>query len=81
MLVAAEVNLVRSSVLSGAANMITEVVPHVALDLLSYSCYDSQQTPQFLSALQYIAAHHNRTTASPPVAVYIGEFGLPQRQV
>lgn len=79
--VASEVNLVKSSVDAGARNVITEVVPHVALDLVSYSSYDSMQTAEFANALQFIAQHHNRTDASPPVAVYVGEFGLPQMQV
>lgn len=78
-LAASEVNLVRTSMQSGFPNIIRSVIPFVALDLVSYSSYDTMCGSDFLPALQYIAAHHNRTNASPPVAVYVGEFGEPQR--
>ena len=35
-------------------------------------------TRAFGEALDYIADHHNRTAASPPVAVAIGEFGVAE---
>ena len=80
-LAAAEVNLVRSSYEHGWANMVTAVVPRVSLDLISYSSYDAMQLPEFGDVLAYIARMHNRTSASPLVAVYIGEYGLPQQSV
>ena len=74
---ASEVNLVLSSMESGFPNNILEVVPKVALDALSYSSYDTQWlNPQFADALDFIASHHNRTTASPPAAVWVAEYGL-----
>jgi hypothetical protein len=39
---AAEVNLVKSSMdRPGFGNVVDLVLPHVALDLVSYSCYDT----------------------------------------
>eukprot|EP01052_Picozoa_sp_SAG31_P001557 SAG31_NODE_52_length_30366_cov_34.368586_18_plen_327_part_00 len=42
---AAEVNLVANTMATGAVNMINRVIPHVALDLVSYSAYDTQTDP------------------------------------
>lgn len=76
-LVASEVNLVLTSLQSGFPNIIETVIPYVSLDLISYSSYDTMCAGYFLPALNFIASHHNRTSHSPPVGVYIGEFGLP----
>ena len=78
---ASEVNLVLASMESGFPNNILEVIPRVALDAVSYSSYDTQWlNPQFADALDFIAAHHNRTSASPPSAVWVAEYGLPLEQ-
>lgn len=74
---ASEVNLILTSMETGFPNNILEVIPKVALDAVSYSSYDTQWlNPQFGDALDFIAAHHNRTSASPPSAVYVAEYGL-----
>ena len=74
---ASEVNLVLTSMERGFPNNILEVIPRVALDAVSYSSYDTQWlNPQFGEALDFIAAHHNRTSASPPSAVWVAEYGL-----
>lgn len=75
---ASEVNLVLSSMEKAFPNNILEVIPKVALDAVSYSSYDTQWLqPQLGDALDFIAAHHNRTSASPPSAVWVAEYGLP----
>ena len=78
-LCASEVNLVHTSMTKGFPNIVDSVIPYVALDLISYSSYDTMCTANFLPALRYIEAHHNRTEASPPTAVYVGEFGEKAR--
>ena len=71
---ATEVNLVLTSMRSGFPNNILQVVPHVALDLISYSSYDTQfLNPGFGEALDFIASHHNRTSASLTPGVYVAE--------
>eukprot|EP01051_Picozoa_sp_SAG22_P010889 SAG22_NODE_1008_length_6054_cov_11.023678_11_plen_238_part_00 len=58
---------------------------HVALDMISYSSYDTQTDPVKLAkALAFIAAHHNKTTAAPAgpgAAVFVAEYGLAQNEV
>jgi hypothetical protein len=54
------------------------VLPHVALDYVSYSSYDSMRTPALADALDLIASQHNRTAASPERALVVTEFGLPE---
>ena len=82
---AAEVNLVDTSRLNDVPNMINRVVPYVALDMVSYSSYDSQEgTHAFRANLAYIVAQHsNRTSAAPmgSAALFIAEFGLAQNHV
>lgn len=79
---ATEVNLVWTSMQAGFPNNVLQVLPHVALDAVSYSSYDSMHfNPGFGAALDFIAAHHNRTTASPPApAVWIAEYGVAQNE-
>ena len=74
---AAEVNLVRAA-MAGAPNNILRVVPRVALDMVSYSSYDTMNTRELGAALDFIADHHNRTASAPSPAVAIGEFGTPE---
>ena len=56
---------------------VLQVVPHVALDTVSYSSYDAQSTPYLGQALDFIFAQMNRTAASPSQPVFITEWGLP----
>jgi len=79
---ASEVNLVRSSMQTGFPNVVNEVLPHVALDMVSYSSYDTQGKGGqygYRAALEFIAQHANRTQDSPAEYVYIGEYGTKQR--
>lgn len=82
MLFAAEVNLIKDSMTTGAPNMINRVIPNVDLDMLSYSSYDTQDSPEdFPAALQFMAQQHRRTEHSPPGnrAIFVAEFGKPQQ--
>ena len=75
----AEVNLVGSCLTNmTCGNIVRAVLPHVALDYVSYSSYDTMRTPQLADALDLIRAQHNRTAASPERALFITEFGLPE---
>ena len=74
---ASEVNLVRTSIDVGFPNVVNTVLPGVAVDAVSYSAYDTEADAAYFGrALDFIAAHHLRTPASPVVAVYVG--GAPQ---
>lgn len=78
---ASEVNLVRSSMKTGFPNVVNTVLPHVALDMVSYSSYDTQGKGGplgYRAALTFIAEHTNRTAESPREFVYIGEYGTKQ---
>jgi len=76
-----EVNLVWDSMQSAFPNNILEVVPKVALDFVSYSSYDTMwRSPGFGDALDFIAAHHVPTAASPSPAVIVAEYGVAQMQ-
>ena len=86
---AAEVNLVRDSAQEYAKkgrvvvrqDMVTTVLPRVALDMISYSAYDSTLIPEastgaFFEAVRFIQRMHRRTAEAPEKAVYVGEFGV-----
>ena len=75
---AAEVNLVHAAMAQGFPNNVLKVLPHVALDMVSYSSYDTMATRELGAALDFIADHHNRTAAAPSPGVVIGEFGVPE---
>ena len=78
---ASEVNLVLDAMTSGFPDNILRVIPQVALDMVSYSSYDSMAlSPGFAQALDFIAAHHLRTEASPEPAVYVAEFGVAENE-
>ena len=53
------------------------MIPYVQLDMVSYSSYDSQESPDnFPKCLDFIAHNHNRTSASPPghAAYFVAEM-------
>lgn len=63
--------------------VIYDVIPFLRIDLVSYSCYDTQQRPEsFEKAINIILHHMNRYEVPKcvqdrfPVPLYIGEFGL-----
>jgi hypothetical protein len=73
----AEVNLVQDSRMTGAPNMVNRVLPFVSTDMVSYSSYDSMESPVDLKAcLEFIAKNHNRTVASPKgnEAIFVAEY-------
>lgn len=74
-----EVNLVLDSIHNVSfGNIIRSVIPHVALDTVSYSCYEAQANATALGeALDFIFASMNRSAASPALPVFITEFGSP----
>lgn len=70
--------------------VIHDVIPHVRIDLVSYSCYDTQQNSlQFEKAIQFILSsiHRERNYCKGvpkclnrfPVPLYIGEFGVSHK--
>ena len=71
-----EVNLVGMSINTTFPNLIRSVVPFVALDTVSYSSYDTMSTPVLGSALDFIMAQMNRSSASPERPVFITEWGM-----
>ncbi len=85
---AAEVNLVKAASEEFARkghskrqDMVTAVLPRVALDMVSYSSYDSTLVPEashgaFFEAVRFIQRMHRRTAEAPEKAVYVGEFGV-----
>ena len=76
-----EVNLVWDSIQTAFPNNILQVVPKVALDFVSYSSYDTMwRSPGFGAALDFIAAHHVPTAASPSPAVFVAEYGVALQQ-
>jgi len=78
---AAEVNLVRIAMEENRPTVTTCVLPHVGVDLVSYSAWDTQHdTRLFRQALDFIAAH---AIDRPPFGnknVYVGEFGAPENE-
>jgi hypothetical protein len=79
---ASEVNLVGTSITRGMRNNVLGVLPYVALDVVSYSSYDTMWNnggaTGFGAALDFITAHHNRTAASPSPALFVAEYGVAQ---
>jgi len=77
-----EVNLVRTSMEKGMRNNVLGVLPYVALDVVSYSSYDTMWNNGgalgFGAALDFITAHHNRTAVSPSPALFVAEYGVAQ---
>lgn len=62
-------------------DMVTAVLPRVALDMVSYSAYDTgtiegSHLGLFSRALRFIKKQHRRTEGSPSNPVYVGEFGV-----
>lgn len=78
---ACEVNLVSQAMERGALSVTVDVLPKVAVDLVSYSAWDTKESPRrFGEALAFIARHKRLTGAFGQEAVYVGEFGLPESE-
>lgn len=78
---ACEVNLVRQAQLQGAPSVTTDVLPHIPMDLASYSAWDTKDSPaHFAEALAFIAKHKRPTNPFSGHGVYVGEFGMPEAE-
>jgi len=81
---AGEVVNVVASMEKGQKNMVTEVLPQVRFDLISYSAYDAsiyggiQDPANLKKALEYIKAHTLPGEHFGEKNIFIGEFGLPE---
>lgn len=84
---AAEVNLVKRCLptFGGRPGVATEILPHVPLDLVSYSAYDSQLNPgEFRSTLQLLADRLaakdgvDQRFGGRPGRIFVGEYGFPE---
>lgn len=79
---AAEVNRVVDSMKQGRPNLVNWVLPHVKMDLISYSAWDAAtahyEDPNVLrDALNFIAANAPDSTDFGDKNVYLGEYGMP----
>jgi hypothetical protein len=78
---ACEVNLVRQSLARGEPGVTPDVLPQVEVDLVSYSAWDTKDSPAaFAEALHFIARHQRATEPFGARGVYVGEFGLPESE-
>ena len=78
---ACEVNLVQQAMERGEPGVTTDVLPHVPVDLASYSAWDTKNSPErFGKALDFIAKHKRPTEPFGAPGVYVGEFGLPESE-
>jgi hypothetical protein len=78
---ACEVNLVLQAMEGNAPSVTTDVLPHLRIDLVSYSAWDTKSSPsKFSEALQFIAKHKQPTKPFGAKGVYVGEFGLPESE-
>jgi hypothetical protein len=78
---ACEVNLVRQAQVGKAASVTTAVLPHITVDLASYSAWDTKHSPtEFAEALAFIAKHKHPTEPFGERGVYVGEFGMPESE-
>jgi hypothetical protein len=78
---ACEVNLVRQAQEAGAPSVTTDVLPHVNVDLASYSAWDTKDSSEhFAKALAFIAKHKMPNEPFGEHSVYVGEFGMPESE-
>lgn len=81
---AAEVVNVVKSMKEGQANMVNAVIPHVKLDLIAYSAWDStviggiHPDDEITQALDYIANNAQKSDYFGDKNVFISEFCLPE---
>jgi hypothetical protein len=76
---AAEVNLVKIAINEDRPTVTTKVLPRTRLDLVSYSAWDGQESPESLrAALDFIARHMPDREPWGNRNVYLGEFGSPE---
>jgi hypothetical protein len=76
---ACEVNLVARAMERPTLSVITHILPHVDVDLVSYSAWDTKDDlPGFEKALEFIAARR-RPPSTGRHGVFVGEFGYPEK--
>lgn len=77
---AAEVNRVLDA-LKGLPTLITHVLPHVAVDWVSWSSYDGMgSAANFWHGLDLIRHYAKPASGLKEPRVYIGEIGLPEQE-
>lgn len=65
----------------GAPSVTTDVIPHLKLDLVSYSAWDTKDDPaEFARSLAFIAKHKQEKKPFGKKGVYVGEFGLAESE-
>lgn len=75
---AAEVNRVWDGT-KGQGTVITHVLPHVAVDLVSWSCYDGADSAVGLwQGIEIIRQHMRPSPVFGQDAIYVGEIGKPE---
>lgn len=73
----AEVNHVKVA-MQGRPAVVNRVLPRAPVDLVSYSCYDTQEDPDLLkAALSYIETQLPAKPGLEGRRVFIGEYGFP----
>ena len=78
---ALEVNLVKQAMTRSAPSVTTDVLPYVSVDLVSYSAWDTKDSPEaFKQSLAFISHHKRPTSPFDTNGVYVGEFGLPESE-
>lgn len=78
---ACEVNLVAQAMERGEPSVTADVLPHLTVDLVSYSAWDTKDSPaRFGEALAFIARHKKPTAPFGEHGLYVGEFGLPESE-
>jgi hypothetical protein len=72
-----EVNHVKLA-MQGRPALVNRVLPRVPVDLVSYSCYDTQDDPELLkAALSFIETQLQPKPGLAGRRVFIGEYGFP----
>lgn len=78
---ACEVNLVAMTMERETPSVTTHVLPNVNVDLVSYSAWDTRESPErFGRAIDFIAARKRSNPSSLGCGIYIGEFGIPEQE-
>ena len=73
-----EVNHPTISLLEDRPTLANRVLPHVAVDFVSYSAYDSQHDPKLLrDTLDYLQSKLVKKAGLPEKRGFIGECGFP----
>jgi hypothetical protein len=81
---ATEANRVLDSLVDGVPTIARDVLPKVAVDLVSWSCYDGMNSPQpavnTWHGLEILRHYARPSPAGVKNHIYIGEVGIPENQ-